>query len=127
MMTNERASGPQRQSLAREFVAACLALLASTTNKWFWGLVFADVTAYYLFWVGPNVVWYAFEYGVPTDKVNIAPQPTDCDFWHAPVGFKDCHYERWVKAVCDPICPAVESNPNVKYSSVFVSWIKKPD
>jgi hypothetical protein len=24
-------------------------------------------------------------------------RPTDCDFFHAPMGHKDCHYEREVR------------------------------
>jgi len=28
--------------------------------------------------------------------VTIQSQPTDCDFWSAPIGTKPCHYERRV-------------------------------
>jgi len=36
---------------------------------------------------------------VPTDKVVMDAKPTDCDFMHAPLGNKDCHYEAAVTAV----------------------------
>jgi hypothetical protein len=108
----------------------------------------------YVFWVGPSAVWYAFKYHVPTDKVDIAPKPTDCDLWHAPVGFKDCHYEKLVWAYSpetsgraeyrydlnthqlidlrtnevaqEPLRPS-KSDSNVRYDSVHVSWQRKPD
>jgi hypothetical protein len=61
-------------------------------------VLFVAGTAY-IFWVGPTVVWYAAKYRVFTDKVQIDPKPTDCDFWHAPVGFKSCHYEGLVWSI----------------------------
>lgn len=61
-----------------------------------WGWLVLIGIAAYIYWWGIDVVWYSAEYGVSTDKVHIDPKPTDCDFWHAPVGFKGCHYEREV-------------------------------
>ena len=111
-----------------------------TIGSWIWGSILIVIAAV-VWWIGPSVVWYSFKYKVPTDKVEIAPEPTDCDFWHAPVGFKGCHYERSVVAVqaggstadCAPtgdkdwLCPADKQDRNVKYDFVFVSWTKESD
>jgi hypothetical protein len=112
-------------------------------GTWFWGLVFIAVGVY-VFWLGPDVLWYAVEYKVSPDKVYIAPKPTDCDFLHAPMGLKDCHYERIVAAQLHEgsgnadirfrradekdwhVLPG-ETDRNAQYDSVYVSWIKKSD
>ena len=82
----------------------------------------------YMYWVGPWVLWYAHKYHVPHDKVYIDPEPKDCDFDRTPVGFKDCHYERFVAVryaeYPEGKLPAFERDLNL---SVFVSWIKKSD
>jgi hypothetical protein len=80
---------------------------------WFWN----EPTALWYSIKDPTVLWYAAEYEVSPDKVHIVPKPTDCDFWHAPVGFKDCHYEKRVTQV----------GPNAPYDPVWVSWVKKSD
>jgi hypothetical protein len=89
--------------------------------------------AAYVFWVGPSVLWYAVEYKVSPKKIQIDSKPADCDFWHAPVGFKGCHYERSVVALrCDKpddegfaICRA--DDRNVNHDHVSVKWFKKSD
>jgi hypothetical protein len=113
-----------------------------TIATWIGGTAILGLIAYFLFWVGPTVTWYAAEYKVSTDAVHVAPKPTDCDFFHAPVGFKDCHYEKWVAAKmaagskgCDAkpdnkgwaVCEVSEPDRNAKYDSVYVSWEKKSD
>jgi hypothetical protein len=40
---------------------------------------------------------YALAYDAATKDVFVAPQPSDCDFLHAPIGSKDCHYEKLVE------------------------------
>ena len=42
---------------------------------------------------------YQFEYSVRKDHVYLEKKPTDCDWGHAPIGNKDCHYERVVSFV----------------------------
>ena len=85
----------------------------------------------YMYWVGPWVLWYAHKYHVPHDKVYIDPEPKDCDFWHAPLGVKDCHYEELAWTVDlktgRPIdLPTNEVARAFRYDSVHVSWTKKP-
>jgi hypothetical protein len=42
---------------------------------------------------------YALWYGVNADQVTIEKKPTDCSFFRAPMGGKDCHYDRQVSTV----------------------------
>ncbi len=37
---------------------------------------------------------YALRYSTDLSQVKILPKPADCDFLHAPIGFKGCHYEK---------------------------------
>jgi len=61
-------------------------------------LVIAGIGAY-IYWAGGiKTVWYAATYRVGIDKVQVDPEPTNCDFMHAPLGQKDCHYESTVAA-----------------------------
>jgi len=60
----------------------------------------------------------------------VDPKPTDCDFWHAPIGKKGCHYQtavigRYAKQIRE-IRPA-ESDRNERFDSVLISWVKKSD
>jgi hypothetical protein len=43
-------------------------------------------------------VFYGLQYSVPTEAVEWKPKPSDCDFLHAPIGGKGCHYEKTVRA-----------------------------
>ncbi len=66
--------------------------------------------------------WYAAKYSVSPGRVHVDSQPTDCDFWRAPIGLKGCHYDELVVAQ-----PADEWVGNVGYLQVYVSWVKKTD
>jgi hypothetical protein len=72
----------------------------SEDSKGWIGILFLAGIAAYIYWLGGiKTVWYSATYQVSTDKVHIDAEPTDCDFWHAPLGKKDCHYESEVTAV----------------------------
>ena len=45
-----------------------------------------------------KTVWYAAEYQISTGKIHVDAKPQDCNFMHAPLGNKDCHYESVVTA-----------------------------
>jgi hypothetical protein len=98
-----------------------------TIRGWFWGFVFIAMAACF-YWLGPNV--YSIKYAVSADKIHVDPKPTDCDFWHAPVGKKGCQYQRVVIArnakEVREIRPG-ESDPNQRFDSVLISWVKKSD
>lgn len=45
----------------------------------------------------PESQWaYALRYNTDSSNVEIVPKPTDCDWDYAPLGRKDCHYEKVV-------------------------------
>lgn len=98
-----------------------------TIRGWFWGFVFIAMAACF-YWLGPSV--YSIKYAVSAVKIYVDPKPTDCDFWHAPVGTKGCHYQRVVIARDAKDVRAIrpgESDPNQQFDTVSISWIKKSD
>lgn len=42
---------------------------------------------------------YELQYGLSSDKVNVATTPHDCGFLTAPIGEKYCHYDRVISTV----------------------------
>jgi hypothetical protein len=98
-----------------------------TIKGWIWGSVFIAI-ALWFYWVGPSV--YSIKYAVSADKIYVDPQPTDCDFWRAPLGTKGCHYQRAVIArhakEVREIRPG-ESDPIERFDSVRISWVKQSD
>ena len=49
-----------------------------------------------MWWSKTRISWW---YGVSTDQVTIEKKPADCNFFHAPLGDKDCHYDPQVGGV----------------------------
>jgi len=47
-------------------------------------------------WTDPFV--YSTEYSINSDQVHRNNKPSDCDFMHAPLGDKGCHYKKTVTA-----------------------------
>lgn len=39
-------------------------------------------------------VWYSAIHSADWKYVNIQKRPSDCDFFHAPIGDKGCHYKK---------------------------------
>jgi hypothetical protein len=97
-----------------------------TIRGWIWSSVFVGILPC-IYWVGPSV--YLIKYAVSADKIYVDPKPTDCDFWHAPVGKKGCRYQRVVIARdakdVREIRPGVSANE--RFDSVLISWVKKYD
>jgi len=83
---------------------------------------------------------YAIEHSADLSQVTVERQPKDCDFLHAPLGLKDCHYEKEVTVVRHAL-DVETSRPIVSYDdgktwnwedggpgkgvSVYVSWLKE--
>jgi hypothetical protein len=42
---------------------------------------------------------YSWWYNVSYDQVTIQKESTECNFFHAPMGGKDCHYDREVSTI----------------------------
>lgn len=40
--------------------------------------------------------WYAMQNNIPVERVSVQPKPHDCEFMKAPLGDKNCHFERVV-------------------------------
>jgi hypothetical protein len=87
---------------------------------------------------------YTVRFFVSSDNVTVQARPTDCDFFHAPVGEKSCHYERAISTVTwdnsatgHPMVSyddgktwaAGDPPPNAKLpiEYVYVSWNKVED
>lgn len=52
---------------------------------------------WFVVWGRNSELRYQAQYGFNADaSVSIAREPTDCDFLSAPLGSKDCHYEKVV-------------------------------
>lgn len=58
-------------------------------------------------------MWYAIWYSTDTDQVHIEAEPHDCDFLKAPLGNKECHFEKLVETQQDSKTGKV---------SVYVHW-----
>jgi hypothetical protein len=39
---------------------------------------------------------YSSKYNIQNDSVHFTPKPKDCDWGHAPIGDKGCHYKKQV-------------------------------
>jgi hypothetical protein len=120
-----RSAAPWPNALIPEFVWA--GGNVGTIRGWFWGFVFVVMAACF-YWLGPSV--YSIKYAVSANKIYVDPKPTDCDFWHAPVGKKGCHYQRVVIARDAKEVRAIrpgESDPNQRFDSVLISWAKTSD
>lgn len=54
----------------------------------------------FLTYVALDSKWaYVLAYHVDDDQVFVESEPSDCDFLHAPLGSKSCHYERQISVM----------------------------
>jgi hypothetical protein len=121
-------------------------------GAWIWGTIIVGSIAYAVYAFGFSPLWYSLEYSVSPRKVYIDSKPTDCNFWHAPVGFKDCRYQRFVwtmgnggkpqyhydiqtgrlidlrtnEEASEPLL-STKLEASYRADSVHVSWVKKSD
>jgi len=68
------------------------------------GAIVAWVIVAWLVFEGLDGLWhskwrYSWSYSVDPAQVTMEKKPTDCDFLRAPLGEKECHYERQVSTV----------------------------
>ena len=72
----------------------------------------------YIIWtLTPDSIKYSIVYRLKTDQVHADPRPKDCDWDHAPLGGKGCHYRKDVATV--------RSRDAV--TDVYVTWQRIPD
>jgi hypothetical protein len=62
-----------------------------------------------------RISWW---YNVSTDQVTIEKKPGDCNFFHAPLGGKGCHYDTHVSSIQ---VKTDNSNP-ARYAVKYVSF-----
>jgi hypothetical protein len=82
------------------------------------GLIFLlfelGLLAFFWYWLYP-ASWYASWYDTDADHVIVRPKPRDCDFSKAPLGDKECHYEKHVE---------IQRDPKTGKVNVYVYWEK---
>jgi hypothetical protein len=71
---------------------------SSGTGGWLGPLIILGICGWIFYAGGINKAWYSLKYSVFPDAVHIDAQPSDCDFMHAPLGSKGCHYKAVVTA-----------------------------
>lgn len=75
------------------------------------------------------------QYGLTDGHVQVMKQPKDCEFVTAPLGEKNCHYEKRIALLNskgeliggDEVMPDgkhVITEPKEKVTDVFVNWVK---
>jgi hypothetical protein len=69
---------------------------------WYVGWIFVAVLVATV-WLGPgdtwmDTLWYSVKYKVNIDQVHMGTKPKDCDWGHAPLGDKGCHFTATVIA-----------------------------
>jgi hypothetical protein len=106
----------------------------------FWGLVAFGI--WFFVWGRDTSLRYQIQYSASSENVTVEKKPTDCEFLHAPMGNKDCHYEKAVGVVT--YAPDTQTGrPIVSYDDgkhwawndggpltgarVYVSWRKETD
>ena len=67
-------------------------------NYVFWGAVFWLLVVPFFSDMWHSKFRYSVQYDVSEDQITIDKEPNDCNFLHAPLGGKGCHYERQVTA-----------------------------
>lgn len=80
------------------------------------------IPALWLWSMTPDAIKYPAYYGVryqiARSHVLVSKKPTDCGWWHAPIGDKGCHYEKFV---------AVQPENGAPVSYVHVVWVRMQD
>jgi hypothetical protein len=109
-------------------------------NSWFWILV----GFYFLLsWPGSKLdrwtdrFWYSSRYGAAWKNVDVQKRPFDCDFLHAPIGDKACHYKKNTdffdddkrRKLLQQTTLSEEERKEITNmpNAVTVYWEKKPD
>jgi hypothetical protein len=77
--------------------------VSDNAKIWTFFLVSAPISAYCIWYLAALLslepIWLAKVYKVSTDQVHVDAKPKDCDFMHAPLGDKGCHYKAVTKAL----------------------------
>jgi hypothetical protein len=81
-------------------------------------------------------LWYSLKYDCDYKNVTVAKRPSGCDWLHAPIGAKGCHYKRIVARFAaeqrrqrvEQATSLDEKRQNEQMpNSVAISWEKESD
>lgn len=112
---------------------------SSALGEWIWVFVFIFALAS---WDGSKLdrwtdrAWYSMYYSADWNNVNITKRPSDCDFFHAPLGSKGCHYnkekdifaaEERRKLMQQATTPEERQEIAARPNTVIVYWQKRGD
>jgi len=65
----------------------------------FWLAVLLGVVIWIVGWFFEPQWWFSLRYNVPYEQVTLNKKPHDCEYETAPLGNKNCHYEKEISAV----------------------------
>lgn len=92
---------------------------------WVWGIagwlliiVTVGFAVYLSSYLTPDSAFYAWRYDLNVRDIHLDKQPTDCEWFHAPLGDKDCHYSKHGYPI---------QNNDGRITSVHVGWDKIQD
>jgi hypothetical protein len=77
------------------------------------GVLVLGAIGWFIWCIAPDKYAYAFSNQVSPSNVYVEDRPTNCDFLHAPLGDKDCHYHKVV---------IPQTNRNGDVTNVYVTW-----
>lgn len=84
--------------------------------------MFFGLPSYFVWSIAPDSIrypiYYSLRYSIPYKHVSVDKHPADCDWGHAPVGDKGCHYEKYT---------SLEPENGSPVSYVRVVWVKITD
>jgi hypothetical protein len=122
-----------------EEIRDALGNVKSNAGEWVWVFVFIFALAS---WEGSKLdrwtdrAWYSMYYSADWSNVNINKRPPDCDFLHAPLGSKGCHYKKQKlvfadderrKLMQEATTPEERQQVAARPNTVIVYWEKKED
>lgn len=81
-------------------------------------LVVLTIVGAIVWWFLPERIKVSVKYEVPEEHVFVDSKPKDCEWQHAPLGDKGCHYEKTVAPV---------KNNAGHVTDVYVTWQKVAD
>jgi hypothetical protein len=110
------------------------AKLAETVGGWAI-LIIIGIGIWIWYNGGIEKTLFSLKYSVPPASVHVDPRPNDCDFTHAPLGDKGCHYKAVIAAynsvgvlVAGDLAPEERFHDvDHKVSKLTVTWVKVED
>jgi hypothetical protein len=100
-----------------------------TTRQMLVAVLVVWVGFYVIVGLAPSVFsespWaYALGYDADEQYIHVTPKPRDCDFMHAPIGDKGCHYQRIVQVT--PYSTNANNQPIISYDN-GKTWAPLPE